>query len=232
MKIPELEALRARLAKGDPVPAVQVAGGDDAVREGAVEAVNEAFQAVASPVAIVRLDAEPAKSDAWTRVGDAAAAMPLFGEGTLAVVSGCDAAKVPEALKTVLASPPAHLRLVLIGEEKAKTGPLQKAVQAAHGEVVAPARIKDNQATALVAEAARGIGLALDSRAAAVLSFQPGNLDIRKLSTALYQKDRIGCATRGGQDRPGLRFSPHFYNTHADVEKAVAAVKKYMATGV
>lgn len=70
------------------------------------------------------------------------------------------------------------------------------------------------------------------SRAAAVLSFQPGNLDIRKLSAALYQKDRIGCATRGGQDRPGLRFSPHFYNTHADVDKAIAAVKKYMATGV
>jgi selenocysteine lyase/cysteine desulfurase len=70
------------------------------------------------------------------------------------------------------------------------------------------------------------------SRTAAVLSFQPGNLDVRKLSTALYQKDRIGCATRGGQDRPGLRFSPHFYNTHADVEKTVAAIKKYMTTGV
>ena len=70
------------------------------------------------------------------------------------------------------------------------------------------------------------------SRRAAVLSFQPGNLDVRKLSAALYQKDRIGCATRGGQDRPGLRFSPHFYNTHADVEKTVAAVKKYMSTGV
>ena len=70
------------------------------------------------------------------------------------------------------------------------------------------------------------------SRAAAVLSFQPGNLDVRKLATALYQKDRIGCATRAGQDRPGLRFSPHFYNTHADVERAVAAVKKYMTTGV
>jgi isopenicillin-N epimerase len=67
---------------------------------------------------------------------------------------------------------------------------------------------------------------------AAVLSFQPGNLDVRKLGTALYQKDRIGCATRGGQDRAGLRFSPHFYNTHADVEKAVAAVKRYMAAGV
>ena len=38
---------------------------------------------------------------------------------------------------------------------------------------------------------------------------------------ALYQKDRIGCATRGGQDRPGLRFSPHFYNTMADVERTV-----------
>ena len=70
------------------------------------------------------------------------------------------------------------------------------------------------------------------SRAAAVLSFQPGSLDVRKLSTALYQKDRIGCATRGGQDRPGIRFSPHFYNTHADVEKTVAAIKKYMTTGV
>jgi selenocysteine lyase/cysteine desulfurase len=70
------------------------------------------------------------------------------------------------------------------------------------------------------------------SRAAAVLSFQPGTLDVRKLSTALYQKDRIGCATRGGQDRPGLLFSPHFYNTHADVEKTVAAIRKYTATGV
>src|SRR5215510_4267987 len=70
------------------------------------------------------------------------------------------------------------------------------------------------------------------SRSAAVLSFQPGSLDVRKLATALYQKERIGCATRGGQDRPGLRFSPHFYNTHADVERAVAAVKKYIATGV
>lgn len=70
------------------------------------------------------------------------------------------------------------------------------------------------------------------SRRAAVLSFQPGNLDIRKLSAALYQTEKIGCATRGGQDRPGIRFSPHFYNTHADVEKAIGAVKKYMAAGV
>jgi len=70
------------------------------------------------------------------------------------------------------------------------------------------------------------------SRRAAVLSFQPGSLDVRKLSASLYKTDRIGCATRGGQDRPGIRFSPHFYNTHADVDKAIAAMKKYMATGV
>ena len=70
------------------------------------------------------------------------------------------------------------------------------------------------------------------SRRAAVLSFLPGSLDIRKLSTALYQKDRIGCATRGGQDRPGIRLSPHFYNTHTDIDRTVAAIKKYMATGV
>ena len=70
------------------------------------------------------------------------------------------------------------------------------------------------------------------SRRAAVLSFQPGGLDVRKLSLALYQKEKIGCATRGGQDRAGLRFSPHFYNTMADVDRTVAAVKKYIATGV
>jgi isopenicillin-N epimerase len=70
------------------------------------------------------------------------------------------------------------------------------------------------------------------SRSVAVLSFQPGSLDVRKLSLALYQKDRIGCATRGGQDRPGIRLSPHFYNTMAEVDRTVAAIKKYMSTGV
>lgn len=66
----------------------------------------------------------------------------------------------------------------------------------------------------------------------AVVSFKPGDLDPRKLSAALYENDRIGCATRGGQDRGGLRFSPHFYNLQSEVERAVAAVKRYMATGV
>ena len=70
------------------------------------------------------------------------------------------------------------------------------------------------------------------SRSSAVVSFLPGNLDVRRLSAALYENDRIGCATRGGQDRGGLRFSPHFYNLQSEVERGVAAVKRYMAQGV
>ena len=70
------------------------------------------------------------------------------------------------------------------------------------------------------------------SRSAAVVSFLPGGLDIRRLHQALYEKDRVVCATRGGSDRPGLRFSPHFYNLESDIERAVTAVKRYMAQGV
>lgn len=70
------------------------------------------------------------------------------------------------------------------------------------------------------------------TRSAAVVSFLPGSLDVRKLSAALYEKDRIVCATRGGADRGGLRFSPHFYNSPAEVDRVIAAVKGYMAAGV
>jgi selenocysteine lyase/cysteine desulfurase len=47
----------------------------------------------------------------------------------------------------------------------------------------------------------------------AVVSFLPGSLNSQKLGLALYEKDKIGTAGRGGQDRGGLRASPHFYNT-------------------
>jgi len=69
-------------------------------------------------------------------------------------------------------------------------------------------------------------------RSAAVVSFQPGSLDVSKLSAALYRNDRIGCATRGGADRPGIRFSPHIYNTMAEVDRSVAAIAKYMRQGI
>lgn len=70
------------------------------------------------------------------------------------------------------------------------------------------------------------------SRSGAIVTFLPGSLDIRKLAAALYHNDRIGCATRTGTDRPGIRLSPHFYNTMAEVDRAVAAVAKYMKQGV
>jgi selenocysteine lyase/cysteine desulfurase len=54
----------------------------------------------------------------------------------------------------------------------------------------------------------------------------------RQLSAALYRSDRIGCATRGGTDRPGIRLSPQIYNTMAEVDRCVSAITKYMRQGV
>jgi selenocysteine lyase/cysteine desulfurase len=70
------------------------------------------------------------------------------------------------------------------------------------------------------------------TRSGAVVTFRPGALDIRKLAAALYHNEHIGCATRTGADRPGIRFSPHFYNTMAEVDRAVSAIAKYMRQGV
>jgi isopenicillin-N epimerase len=69
-------------------------------------------------------------------------------------------------------------------------------------------------------------------RMAAVVSFLPGSLSVPKLSAALYERDKIACATRGGSDRGGLRFSPHFYNTPAEIDRSLAAVAGYMKNGV
>jgi selenocysteine lyase/cysteine desulfurase len=69
-------------------------------------------------------------------------------------------------------------------------------------------------------------------RSGAIVTFRPGSLDVPKLAAALYRNDRIGCATRTGSDRPGIRFSPHIYNTMAEVDRAVAAVSRYMRQGV
>ena len=69
-------------------------------------------------------------------------------------------------------------------------------------------------------------------RSLSIVSFQPGSLDVAKLSAALYEKDRIAGAPRSGNDRGGLRFSPHFYNLHSEVERALAAVQRYMKMGV
>ena len=70
------------------------------------------------------------------------------------------------------------------------------------------------------------------ARSAAVVSFQPGSLDVAKLSAALYEKDRIAGAPRMGHDRTGLRFSPHFYILHAEIERTVAAIQRYVKSGI
>jgi selenocysteine lyase/cysteine desulfurase len=69
-------------------------------------------------------------------------------------------------------------------------------------------------------------------RSAAVVALRPGSLDPRRLASALYEKDKIACAVRGGEDRPGIRFSPHIYNTFPEVDRVVAALRKYLASGV
>ncbi len=67
---------------------------------------------------------------------------------------------------------------------------------------------------------------------AAVVSFQPGTLDANKLATALYEKDKVAVATRGGQDRGGLRASPHLYNSPAEIDRLVSALARYLKAGV
>jgi isopenicillin-N epimerase len=67
---------------------------------------------------------------------------------------------------------------------------------------------------------------------AAVVSFLPGSLNSPRLGQALYEQDKIGTAGRGSGDRGGLRASPHFYNTPEEIDRLVAAVAKYLKTGV
>ncbi|HEV8364282.1 MAG TPA: aminotransferase class V-fold PLP-dependent enzyme [Gemmatimonadaceae bacterium] len=70
------------------------------------------------------------------------------------------------------------------------------------------------------------------SRSAGVVTFKPANLDTRRLASALYDRDKISCSARAGEDRPGIRFAPHVYNPISEVERVVAVVKGYLANGV
>lgn len=69
-------------------------------------------------------------------------------------------------------------------------------------------------------------------RSASIVVIKPASLDPRRLGARLRERDRIVCTVRGGQDRPGLRFSPHLYNTMADIDRTVGAIRTYVATGV
>lgn len=73
-----------------------------------------------------------------------------------------------------------------------------------------------------------GVRLWTDSdpaRSAAIVIFQPGSADPRKVGAALNAAGVV-CTVRGGQQNPGLRFSPHFYNTMDDIDRTLAVVRK------
>ena len=69
-------------------------------------------------------------------------------------------------------------------------------------------------------------------RSANLVIFKPGTLDPRRYATALTEKHGVVATLRGGQDRPGLRVSPHLYNTMEEMERLVTATKGYLASGV
>jgi len=69
-------------------------------------------------------------------------------------------------------------------------------------------------------------------RSASIVIFKPGSLDPRKLGDA-RTKERIVVTVRGANgSNPGLRASPHFYNTMDDIDRFVGTIAKYMRTGV
>lgn len=64
---------------------------------------------------------------------------------------------------------------------------------------------------------------------AGIVVFRPGAAEPRRLVATLYEKERIACAASGGASRPGVRFSPHFYNTADEIDRTIAAVRKHIA---
>jgi isopenicillin-N epimerase len=69
-------------------------------------------------------------------------------------------------------------------------------------------------------------------RSANLVIFKPGTLDPRRFAAALGEKHGVVATSRAGQDRPGLRVSPHLYNTMDEMERLIAATKQYLASGV
>jgi selenocysteine lyase/cysteine desulfurase len=64
---------------------------------------------------------------------------------------------------------------------------------------------------------------------AGIVVFKPGSLEPRRVVTALYDRYRIACASAGGASRPGVRFSPHFYNTLDEMDRVIDSVRKIVA---
>jgi isopenicillin-N epimerase len=103
------------------------------------------------------------------------------------------------------------------------------------GQAAIEARSRE-LATALYDELVRIDGVRMFTPAdprnrGAVVTFDPAGLEPAKVLAAL-ESEGIVAASRGGSDRPGIRMSPHFYNSPEDVERAAAAIRKYVRNGV
>lgn len=170
MKIPELETLRTRVSE-KPVPAILVAVDDAGVREEAVRVLADDLRARgAASVEVMRLDADPPeRTDAFREVARVAGQPPLFGDAFVVVVDHCAPSLAPAELKSFLASPAPHVRLVLWADRKAEKSGLARLVREAGGEVLALKDLKDREAAQAAATEARERGLRLTPRAASAL---------------------------------------------------------------
>ena len=63
------------------------------------------------------------------------------------------------------------------------------------------------------------------AHSAGIVIFQPGTADVRQLGPALTA-GRIVCTTRTGQQNPGVRMSPNFYNTMEEMRAAAAFIRQ------
>jgi DNA polymerase-3 subunit delta len=176
MKIPEVESLREALASGASIPMVLLAGGDDAVREGVVKVMTGGSSAV------VRLDAAPERTDAWQRLDEIVATVPMFGERTVVLVTGYSCVKNP-TLDAFLAGPADHVRVVLCADRKHEKAAFAKEI-AAKGRVIAPEEVRDSQAKGLVFAAAKVAGLKVEDHAATVIGDMVGS-DRTAIETAI-----------------------------------------------
>ena len=61
---------------------------------------------------------------------------------------------------------------------------------------------------------------------AGVIKFQIRNRDTKTIYDRIWERHKIAMAITPAGDAEGLRFSPHIYNSEADLRRAIEAVKE------